>query len=199
MCNNAMGSAHLQSSLTSSGTMAASAGHHVDLRRCTLAQAVAIGGGYIGLECAAALALNGLDVTMVSCRAWALHSFRAAADEAGWPCMPCTSAGSTEARQPVDARNHRPIAVPHSLPPSLPGPASRCSPRTASWLACSPRRSPPSTSSSTQVGRAGGWGRANEMWQAVEALAAMVPTVHCMAWKATHPTVPTLQARASRL
>lgn len=81
---------------------------------------MAIGGGYIGLECAAALALNGLDVTMVSCRAWALHSFRAAADEAGWPCMPCTSAGSTEARQPVDARNHRPTAVPHSLPPSLP-------------------------------------------------------------------------------
>lgn len=31
-------------------------------------QAVAIGGGYIGLECAAALALNGLDVTMVGCR-----------------------------------------------------------------------------------------------------------------------------------
>ena len=28
-------------------------------------QAVAVGGGYIGMECAAALALNGLDVTMV--------------------------------------------------------------------------------------------------------------------------------------
>ena len=28
-------------------------------------QAVCIGGGYIGMECAAVLALNGLDVTMV--------------------------------------------------------------------------------------------------------------------------------------
>lgn len=101
--------------------MAASAGHYMlTLQLCTLAQAVAIGGGYIGLECAAALALNGLDVTMVSCRAWALHSFPAAADEAGWSCVPCTSEGSTEARQPVDARNHHPTVVPRSsLPPAL--------------------------------------------------------------------------------
>lgn len=32
---------------------------------CPCAQAVAVGGGYIGLECAAALAMNGLDVTVV--------------------------------------------------------------------------------------------------------------------------------------
>jgi len=33
--------------------------------RCVGFQAVVVGGGYIGLECAAALQMNGLDVTIV--------------------------------------------------------------------------------------------------------------------------------------
>lgn len=53
-------------------------------------QAVAIGGGYIGLECAAALALNGLDVTMVS-RFGGLLTSNCATAAGASECVPHTT------------------------------------------------------------------------------------------------------------